>query len=235
MNKVILAVSAHPDDIEFSVGGTMFKYKEKGYDIYFVVATNGENGFKIGHKPKSERIKIRHKEQLNAARLLGVKKVFFLNYRDCYLVNNDELRAKLAKIIKKVKPEIIFTFDPANRAYESINLNHRDHRAIGEAVFDAVFAARNRYMLPGDSCAVRYFYFFGPDKPNHFENITGYIGKKIKLIEAHRSQWDDRNTMERWVKEHLSNYTKKYKYSERFRIVEIKKPFVMGENNDKSK
>ncbi len=228
MNKVILAVSAHPDDIEFSVGGTMFKYKEKGYDIYFVVATNGENGFKIAHKPKSERIKIRHKEQLNAAKLLGVKKVFFLNYRDGYLVNNDELRAKLAGIIKKVKPEIIMTFDPANRAYESLNLNHRDHRAIGEAVFDAVFAARNRYMFPGDSWAVSSFYFFGPDKPNHFENITGYIRKKIKLIEAHRSQWDNKETMESWVKEHLSNYTKKYKYSERFRVMQIQIPFVKG-------
>jgi LmbE family N-acetylglucosaminyl deacetylase len=228
MNKVILAISAHPDDIEFAAGGTMVKFREKGYDIYLVVATNGENGFKIAHKPASERIKIRHKEQLNAAKKLGVKKVFFLNYRDGYLVNNDELRAKLAKIIKEVKPEIIFTFDPANRAFESINMNHRDHRAIGEAAFDAVFAARNRYMMPGKSWAVSTFWFFGPHKPNHFENITAYIGKKIELIEAHRSQWDNREIMERWVKEHLSSYTKKYKFSERFRIVPIQIPFVMA-------
>ena len=142
MEKAILAVGAHPDDIEFSCTGTMLKLKEKGYSIYYIIATNGENGFKIGHKPKKQRIQIRHKEQLNAAKKLGVKEVFFLNYRDGFLIYNNELRKKLVKIIKKVKPEIIFSFDPANRDFESINLNHRDHRNIGEAVFDAVFAAR---------------------------------------------------------------------------------------------
>ncbi|MFI5211513.1 MAG: PIG-L deacetylase family protein [Ignavibacteria bacterium] len=227
MSKVILAVSAHPDDIEFSCGGTMFKYKEKGYNIYFVVATNGENGFKIGHKARNERIRIRLNEQLKAAKKLGVKKVFFLNYRDCFLENSAELRAKLVKIIKKVRPEMVFTFDPANKSFESINLNHRDHRVIAESVFDAVFAARNRYVYPGESMAVKYFYFFGTNNPNHFENITKFIEKKIDLIGAHRSQYNDYLAMAEWVKKHLSKYTKKYKYSEKFRIVEITKPFVL--------
>jgi len=231
MNKVILAVSAHPDDIEFACGGTMFKFKEKGYDIYLVVATNGENGFKIDYKPRKERVKIRHKEQSRAAKILGVKKVFFLNYRDGYLTYNDQLRAKLVKIIKEVKPEIIFTFDPANKSFESVNLLHRDHRAIAEAAFDAVFAARNRYMFEGKSHSVSCFYFFGPDKPNHFENITKYISKKINLIEAHRSQFGDRKSMAVWVKKHLSQYAKKYKYSEMFRIVRIQKPFVMEQED----
>lgn len=235
MKRVILAVSAHPDDIEFSCGGTMFRYKELGFEIYFAVATNGENGFKIAHKPKAERIKIRHKEQLKAAGILGVKKVFFLNQRDCHLEYTESLRTKLVKIIKEVKPDIIFSFDPANKSFESINLNHRDHRIIAEAVFDAVFAARNRYAYPGNPHAVSFFHFFGPDKPNYFENITKYIDLKIKLIEAHRSQFDDHDSMAKWVKFHLSNYTRKYKFSEKFRIVEIKKPFVMGDAVDKSK
>jgi LmbE family N-acetylglucosaminyl deacetylase len=226
MRKVILAVSAHPDDIEFHCGGTMFKMKDEGYDIYFAVATNGENGFKIEHKSKAARIKIRNQEQLKAAKLLGAKEVIFLNYKDCFLPNNDELRQKLVYIIKKVKPEIIFSFDPANRSFESINLNHREHRVIAEAVFDAVFAARNRYFSRGESHAVSRFWFYGPDKPNHYENITGQIGNKIRLIEAHRSQFDRRDSMEKWVKEHLSKYTRKYRFSEKFRIVEIKKPFV---------
>ena len=222
MGKIILAVSAHPDDIEFSCGGTLFKFRDKGYEIYYIVATNGENGFKIGHKPKNERVKTRYKEQINAAKLLGVKKVFFLHYKDGLLPNNTELRIKIAKIIKKVKPNIIFTFDPANKSYESVNLNHADHRVIGEAVFDAVFAAR---MLPGDSHAVEQFYFFGCDNPNHFENITKQIKQKISLIKEHRSQFYDVKGMEEWVKEHLSSYTKKFKYSERFRIVKIYQPF----------
>lgn len=227
MNKVILAISAHPDDVEFSCSGTLFKFREKGYEIYFVVATNGENGFKIGHKPRNERVKVRHSEQLNAAKILGVRKVFFLKYRDCFLENSDSLRAKLVRIIKKVKPEIVFTFDPANKSFESINLNHRDHRIIAEAAFDAVFAARNRYVYPGGSVEVKDFYFFGTNAPNHFENITKFINKKIEMIKAHRSQYDDYNSMCKWVKKHLSQYTKKFRYSEKFRIVKITKPFVL--------
>jgi len=233
MSKVILAISAHPDDIEFACGGTMFKFIDDGWDIFLIVATSGENGFKIAHKPKSERVKLRHKEQLNAAKILGIKKVFFLNYRDCYLKNSDELRAKIAKIIKQVKPEIVFSFDPANKSFESVNLNHRDHRAIAEASFDAVFAARNRYLYPGESHSVKKFYFFGPDKPNHYVNITKYIDKKIGLIAEHRSQYETFDIMADWVKEHLSNYTRKYKFSERFRVVDIQKPFEKGDPVDK--
>ncbi len=229
-NKVLLAISAHPDDIEFAAGGTMFKFKKLGYDIYFIVATNGENGFKIDHKPRSVRVKTRHNEQLMAAKILGVKKVFFLNHKDCFLKYDDKLREQIAVIIKKVKPEIIFSFDPSNKSFESVNLLHRDHRVIAEAVFDAVFAARNRYLIPGISHSVKKFWFFGCDKPNHFENITSLINDKIKLIEAHRSQYSEHNSMSDWVKKHLSQYTKKYKYSEKFRIVNISQPFVKEGN-----
>ncbi|MBN8586406.1 MAG: PIG-L family deacetylase [Ignavibacteria bacterium] len=226
VKKTILAVSAHPDDIEFSCGGTMFKYKQEGYEIYFAVATNGENGFKIDHKPRAERVRIRHAEQLSAAKILGAKKVFFLNYKDCFLKYDDNLRKKLSMIIKQVKPEIIFSFDPANRSFESVNLLHRDHRVIAEAVFDAVFAARNRYLYPGQSFAVKQFRFFGCDKPNYYENITKFINDKIRLIAAHRSQFSDHDSMSEWVRTHLSSYTGKYKYSEKFRVVNITQPFI---------
>ncbi|KXK54958.1 MAG: lmbe family protein [Chlorobi bacterium OLB5] len=225
-NKVILAISAHPDDIEFAAGGTLFNLNQMGCQIYLIVATNGENGFKIDHKPRSYRIKTRHKEQLKAAEILGIKKVFFLNYRDCSLKNDDILRKKIGLLIKKIKPEIIFAFDPSNRTFESVNLLHRDHRVIAEASFDAVFAARNRYLLPGEPHSVKQFWFFGCDRPNHYENITKYINKKIDLIKAHRSQFNEHESMEKWVKEHLSSYTNRYKYSEKFRIVNITQPFV---------
>lgn len=228
MNKTILAVGAHPDDIEFSCTGTLLKFKEKGYQIYYVIATNGENGFKIEHKPKKQRIRIRHNEQLNAAKKMGVEEVFFLNYRDGFLAYTYELRQKLVKIIKNVKPEIIFSFDPANREFESINLNHRDHRNIAEAVFDSAFAARNRYMYPGTLHSISYFYFFGTNShlANHFENITGYIDKKLEILREHKSQFDDFKKASEWVKNYVSGFTKKYKYSERFRVVKVEQVFT---------
>jgi LmbE family N-acetylglucosaminyl deacetylase len=225
VRETALAISAHPDDIEFGCGGTMVKLKEKGFNIYMIVATNGENGFKIGHKSRKNRIKIRYNEQKKAAKMLSAKKVYFLHYRDGYLSNDEKLRDKIAKIIKDVKPDIVISFDPAYLTFENINLNHRDHRAIAEAAFDAVFAARNRYMLSGKSHYVRQFYFYITDKPNHYENITKYIDKKIELVSCHRSQYYDTNSMKKWIKSHLSSYTKKYKYSEQFRIVNIMPPF----------
>jgi len=224
VSKILLAISAHPDDAEFGCGGTLFKFKEKGYSLYLIVATNGENGFKIEHKSRKERIKIRRIEQLNAAKYLGIKNVFFLNYRDCYLRNDEKFRDEIAVIIKKVKPEIVMSFDPANKTFDNINLNHRDHRAIAEASFDAVFAARNRYILPGKQHIVKTFYFYITNKPNHYENITRVIKNKIELAKCHRSQYYDDKTMEKWIKSHLSSYTKIYKYSEQFRVVQIMQP-----------
>jgi LmbE family N-acetylglucosaminyl deacetylase len=203
----------------------MFKKIQEGYDVYYVVATNGEHGFKIAEKPKAQRIKVRHLEQLKAAKLLGVKKVFFLGYRDGFLKNDDGLRAKLVKVIKTVKPEIIFTFDPANRVFDNINLNHRDHRFIGEAVFDAVFAAKNKYMYSGLPHKTGYFYFFGSSEPNYFEDITSVIEKKTEILQEHRSQFSDFKAVELWVKTYLSKFTDKYEYSEAFRIVKIEQIF----------
>lgn len=223
--NTILAAGAHPDDIEFSCTGILRKFIEMGWNVYYIVATNGENGFKIGHKPRKQRIEIRRREQLNAAQKLGVKKVYFLGYKDGFLKNDDGLRKKLVQIIKRVKPEIIFTFDPANRTYENINLQHRDHRNIGKAVFDAVFAAKNRYMYPGNPCKVGYLYFYGSEKPNYFENIAKYINLKLDVLKEHNSQFSDFGKVENWVKTYLSKFSKKYKYSEAFRIIKIEQIF----------
>lgn len=223
--KTILAVGAHPDDIEFSCTGIMMKLIKKGYDAYYIVATNGESGFKIGYKPPKERIKIRHKEQLSAAKMLGVKKVYFLGYKDGFLPHDNGLRRKLVKIIKEIRPEIIFSFDPANRTYENINLQHRDHRNIGKSVFDAVFAARNLYMYPGTPHAVSSLYFFGSASPNYYENITSHIGKKLDILREHKSQFPDFGRVEKWVKEYLCSATKRYKYSEAFRVINVMQVF----------
>ena len=223
--KTVLAVGAHPDDIEFSCTGLLMKLIERGYEVYYAIATNGENGFKVGSKTRKQRIVIRCREQLNAARMLGVKKVYFLGFKDGFLENNNELRKKLVKIIKTVRPEIIFSFDPANRTYENINLQHRDHRNIGKAVFDAVFAAKNKYMYPGKPHKVGYFYFFGAEEPDYFENITGYIDKKLEILKEHKSQFSDFNKVEDWVKTFLSKFTGKCKYSEAFRVIKVEQIF----------
>jgi LmbE family N-acetylglucosaminyl deacetylase len=135
------------------------------------------------------------------------------------------LRKKLVQIIKNVKPEIIFSFDPANNSYENINLNHRDHRNIGQAVFDSVFAAKNKYMYPGKPHRVNVLYFFGSSRPNCFVNITKNLNRKIEILRQHCSQFSDFDEVEDWIREHLSKFTKKFKYSEAFRVVKVLQVF----------
>ena len=71
------------------------KFIEKGYDAYYIVATNGENGCKIPGLSKEKIIRERKKEQLAAAKEIGVKKVIFLDYKDGFLTYGEKLRKKL--------------------------------------------------------------------------------------------------------------------------------------------
>jgi len=222
LKKTIVGFAAHPDDLEFTCTGTLSKMKKSGYEINYVIVTNGENGFKIDSKfePK-EKIEIRIREQLEVARKLGVNEVVFLDYSDGYLTYTEELRGQLVGIIKKYQPQIIFSFDPANRDYNNLNLYHRDHRVLSEAVFDACFAAKNKHMYPGFPHQVEKIYFYASNQPNHFEDITKSIDFKLELLACHQSQFPDFKKVSDFIKNKLSKETDKYEYSEAFRIMEI--------------
>ena len=222
MSKTIIGFAAHPDDLEFSCTATLYKFKQKGYRIIYVVVTNGVNGFKVNsHLDADERIEIRTREQLEVARKLGVEEVVFLDYDDGFLTYTEELRSRLVSTIKKYKPEIIFSFDPANRTYDNLNLFHRDHRVVAEAVFDSCFAAKNQFMYPGDGHMVSTIYFFGSHQPNYFEDISDLIEFKLQLLACHQSQFPDFQKITEFIKNKVSKGTDEYEYSEAFRIMQV--------------
>lgn len=218
--KTLLVVSAHPDDMEFGCSGTAYKLIKKGYEAILVVATNGESGFKQAHKPRGQRIKIREEEQKKAAKILEFKEVLFLHEKDGHLENSLSFRKKLVGLIKKYKPSLVFTFDPANRDFSSLNLNHKDHRAVGEAVFDSVFAAKNKFLFSGEPHKVDSLFFFGSNNPNHKEDITKFVDIKIEALRQHKSQFPDFSKIEKFVKEYLLDKSGKG-YFEKFRVIEI--------------
>jgi LmbE family N-acetylglucosaminyl deacetylase len=221
--KTAIGFAAHPDDLEFSCTATMKKFHDEGYRLIYVIITNGENGFKSKSESTPEqRIAIRKNEQLKVAELLGVEQVHFLDYRDGFLEYSEKLRSGLVKLIKDYKPEIVFSFDPANKSFSSLNLLHRDHRVAAEAVFDACFAAKNFHMYPGDSHQVKEMYFFASDRPDHFVDITDLIDFKLELLACHKSQFPDFYKVEKYIKETVCNLSEKYKYSEAFRVLEVK-------------
>lgn len=143
MTKTILAVLAHPDDETFGLGGTLALYAQKGYDVYYVCATRGEVGtvddeYLKGYKDIAE---MRTDELMRAAKILGLKDVFFLGYRDSGMPNTednkhpnaqvahpvDEVAGKVVKYIRELKPDIVLTFDPIG------GYKHPDHIHIQRA------------------------------------------------------------------------------------------------------
>ncbi|MFA7360718.1 MAG: PIG-L deacetylase family protein [Candidatus Kapaibacterium sp.] len=222
-HKNIIAVGAHPDDIEFGCPVTLRNFIKMGYNVHYVIATNGENGFKAKSLSAKERIAIRKKEALVAARKIGAKEVHFLGFKDGFLEYNESLREKLTLLIKEIKPESVFSFDPANMDFDNINLNHRDHRNISLAVFDAVFAAKNDFIYPDKNGKhrVEKLYFFGTSRPNFTVDITSQIDFKLDVLKSFKSQFPNFESFAKFFKENIGNATNEYKYSETFRVVDV--------------
>ena len=158
MTKTILAVLAHPDDESFGLGGTLALYANKGCDTYLVCATRGEVGtvdeeHLNGYQDIAE---LRTAELERAANILGLKEVFFLDYRDSGMpgtednqhpdaqVNHpiDEVAGKVVKYIRELKPEIVITFDPIG------GYRHPDHIHIHKATVLAFEKANDASFHP---------------------------------------------------------------------------------------
>jgi LmbE family N-acetylglucosaminyl deacetylase len=219
--KTAMCIGAHPDDMEFVCTGTLMQLLRDGYRGILVVLTNGENGFKAGAQPPAERVAIRKREQLAAARRLGLDEVIFLDHRDGFLEYTEDLRRRLVELLRRYRPEIVFTFDPANQAFDNLNLFHRDHRVAALAVFDAVFAAKNLWMYEGESYRVGQLWFYGSAAPDRFVDITAEIDRKLELLRCHASQFPDPAKLERFIREDVSRPHDDYRYCERFRVLTI--------------
>src|SRR3989344_900726 len=99
MAKIVLGVCAHPDDLEFGCGGSIAKWVSEGATAYFLVLTDGSKGSEDPNITPEELKVIRRSEQEEAAKILGVKENFFLDYIDGELENNLELRKKIVRVM----------------------------------------------------------------------------------------------------------------------------------------
>src|SRR5262245_1703278 len=100
----VLAVGAHPDDIEFLCAGTLAKYKRLGHEVAMAIATNGEVGSST--LPKAEIAAIRKKEAAASAAVIGAE-FHWLGYPDEFLFNSEESRLRFIDLVRAVRPDII--------------------------------------------------------------------------------------------------------------------------------
>ncbi len=184
----VLMVVAHPDDGEFNCGGTMAKWRAQGTEVHIVVVTDGSRGSHDTSISDEDLAAQRRREQLRAAERLGVRDVEFLNERDGEVVDSDRLQAGLVRAIRRARPQLLLSHDP-RAAY----LRHPDHWVVGEAVWKAVYRAREpRYALNGDAStawAPEELWLFHTPHPEHVEELDeAALEAKFAALLCHESQ-----------------------------------------------
>lgn len=201
-SKRALVIGAHPDDNEFGAGGISAKLAAQGWDITFIIATNGNKG---SHDPdmSSYRLsEIREGEQRAAAERLGVRRVIFLRNNDGELEPSAALRAEFALYIRHFKPHYVFTHDPWKHY-----MLHPDHRAVGFAVIEGIVSARDHLFLPGLSqigmtvWRPEALFLWGAEQPDYVEDISATLEQKIAALHEHHSQLDEAQGWEQRVRE----------------------------------
>ena len=191
----ILCISAHPDDNEFTIAGTVARWAREGRDVAFCLVTTGGAGVNE-HTPSPEGlIPIREKETRAAAKILGVKELFLLGYADGTLEPTLRMRRDLTRVIRRFKPDVVMCGDPTVRYYGNEYMNHPDHRAVADAALDAVFpSSETRAIFPEllseglDPHKVKQVFIAGAVEPDVFVDISATLGATCRALKAHRSQ-----------------------------------------------
>ena len=177
----VLAIAAHPDDVELTCGGTLARRKASGYRFGIVDLTRGE----MGTRGSAE---IREREAAAAAEILGVAERVNLGLPDAGVHNTDETRAALVGEIRRLKPVIVLA--PA------LGGRHPDHRITAELVRDACFLSGLAKYAPGTGAPHRprkvihnLSYREDHQKPTFVVDISDVFEKKMKAIQAFESQF----------------------------------------------
>lgn len=165
----ILAIGAHPDDIEAGCAGSLAKFVREGHDIYLLVMTEGGKG---GARA------VRKREQLQAAKVIKARKVIWGGYRDTLLSPHmNEMVQDIEAVLRDLAPDLIFVHHEDD--------THQDHRALAKAAISATRYVRNVLFYEGPT--TQNF------SPTVFVDIRDTMELKLASLLAHRSQVEKTN------------------------------------------
>ena len=180
----VLAFGAHPDDIEFGCGGTLKKLILAGWEVEWVVLTSGQAGHAV-HLPDVLQ-KIREEEARAAAKQLGVREVYFLGLTDGALEVNLDVKLKVIQMIRRVRPEIVFTHASSDQ--------FSDHQTAASLVQASLGAAKGPWFAQagGAPWAVPAVYGYEVWDPlPEFQtavDISETLEAKVAALMCHKSQ-----------------------------------------------
>lgn len=198
----VLALGAHPDDIEYGCGGMLTKYAERGHLVYMFVATDGSRGGDAA---------VRRREQEDAALALGTTRVFWGGYQDTEVPLNRELIDRVESVIRDVQPRMIFVNHPDD--------THQDHRHLAQGTVSATRYVPNFlfYEVPSTQNFM----------PNCYTDIEKVLDRKLAALEAHRSQVTKTNIEDLTILELVKSSANfrgiqaRVKYAEAFQSVRL--------------
>lgn len=164
----VLALGAHPDDIEAGCGGTLIEYARAGHQVFLLVLTEGEAG---------GQSHVRRQEQEAAAKLIGVEKVYWGGLHDTEISVDRAVIKQIEEVVREVDPQVIFVHYPDD--------THQDHRNLATCAVTAARHTRNVLFYEGPT--TQNF------APTTFVNIDRVLEGKIAALCAHRSQIEKTN------------------------------------------
>jgi LmbE family N-acetylglucosaminyl deacetylase len=190
----VLAVVAHPDDIDYGSAGTIAGWTARGVEVAYCIATYGDAGG-FDDTPRERMPALRESEQRAAAAEIGVSDVTFLGYPDGQLAVTYELRRDISRQIRRIRPQLVLTSSPV-RNFQRAAASHPDHLAIAEAALCAVYPdARNPFAHPEllaeeglEAWAVPEVWMTGGTEADHWVDITDTFELKLAALRAHASQ-----------------------------------------------
>ena len=235
-NKVAMVIVAHPDDAEFACAGTVALWARDGWDIYYVICTDGGSGgpdaaTDVSAVQRKKIVETRMQEQRAACAVLGAQDVFYLGYVDGQLRPTLELRREIVRLLRRYRPARVICQSPDrvwSPAY-SLGRHHPDHLAAGQATLEAIYpASQNPWDFPELLAEglmphkVAEVYISAPPVVNYHVDITATMDQKLAALRAHTSQiGEEYAEIEKWLRSMSATIGQRYDvtYAEEFHHV----------------
>lgn len=210
MKLDILAIGAHPDDVELGCGATLAKEVTNGKKVGIIDLTRGE----LGTRGTAET---RDEEANNAAIILGVHTRINMKFADGFFINNKEHQLEIIKMIRFYKPEIVIC--------NAIDDRHIDHGKGSQLVSDACFLSGLRKIEtsfkndtlqePWRPKAVYHYIQWIDIEPDIVVDVTGFMDKKMESVLAYKTQFFDPSSKEPETPISSKNFTDSITYRAR--------------------
>jgi LmbE family N-acetylglucosaminyl deacetylase len=184
----VLAIVAHPDDLEYGAAAAVARWTREGHDVRYLLVTRGEAG--IDGLAPEECAPLRVEEQQRSAAVVGVDTVEFLDHADGVIEYGLRLRRDLAAAIRRHRPDTVVTINHRDSWGATGSRNSADHRAVGEAVLDAVSDAANRWIFPGvggEPHRASRAMVAGSPAGRHVIDVSGTVDLAIASLAEHRT------------------------------------------------